>query len=482
MTIWWWLAQHLLITALLVTVVALACRLIPSRPALRHALWVVVLIKFLMPPWIAWPVSIAQFAPTQWIAQQSSLPTTDSPGAVLTATTLAPAEQGEQNLASAFESEDLAGQLPIPVAPDEPDPAPGLSPELTVLPEPTVVAEMPTSAPSCRQSPGPLRCTVARRRSMVAALAHWRRSFAATAGHVDSRQPGCCRRPIVAHRTLRPPRAASSRRARVLADRNGPAGAHHGSAADPDAAARDVASPFVWCLGRLQLIWPAQLADPAALARWQGVIAHELAHVRRRDHWIAWLELLASVVWWWNPLFWIARRQMSEAAEMACDALALGLLPDGRKAYAEAFLELSLPPFSREPAPALGAGSPSRKSFERRFTMILSPRVVSRISWPGLLVAAALAVVAVPSWSLGQSDAPPAVAPTPGDQPAPPAPTRPVVVPTVVAPVAEPAATRPAIAPVAEIPGASRLPPANRPNPARPRQRLPRRPRRTPGS
>ena len=37
-----------------------------------------------------------------------------------------------------------------------------------------------------------------------------------------------------------------------------------------------------------------------------GVLAHELAHVRRRDHLVRWLEWLACVAFWWNPVAWWA--------------------------------------------------------------------------------------------------------------------------------------------------------------------------------
>jgi beta-lactamase regulating signal transducer with metallopeptidase domain len=174
----------------------------------------------------------------------------------------------------------------------------------------------------------------------------------------------------------------------------------------PTLVAVDLSSPFVWCLGRARLIWPAPLSAEASLPRWQGVLAHELAHVRRRDHWVTRLELVALVVWWWNPLFWFARRQLRETAEIACDALAVSRLPTGRKAYAEAFLDLSVQPRVSEPAPALGAGSPDHKTFERRFAMMLSERVSNKLSWPGLLVATLLAALVIPGWQLGQAEPP----------------------------------------------------------------------------
>ena len=167
-----------------------------------------------------------------------------------------------------------------------------------------------------------------------------------------------------------------------------------------------IGSPFVWCFGRVRLVWPERFTSDAEFGRYGSVIAHELAHVLRRDHWVAWLELVVGVLWWWFPLYWFVRRQVRETAEMACDAIALDALPDGRRAYAELFLELSSSIETGAPATFLGVRADARNSFERRFSMILSDRVSSKTSLCGLVFAGLLACVAAPGWSLGQAEPP----------------------------------------------------------------------------
>ena len=98
-----------------------------------------------------------------------------------------------------------------------------------------------------------------------------------------------------------------------------------------------LASPVVWAFWRPTLLWPADL-ELSSQAGQSGVLLHELAHLRRRDHWSRWLEMVAAVVHWWNPVFWIVRRQMRVQCELACDAWVTASLPQGRRAYAEALL------------------------------------------------------------------------------------------------------------------------------------------------
>ena len=67
----------------------------------------------------------------------------------------------------------------------------------------------------------------------------------------------------------------------------------------------------------------------------------ELAHLRRRDHWIGWLQLVAGCLWWWHPLYRYVSRQVRANAELACDAWVVTLMPSARRAYADALLEVS---------------------------------------------------------------------------------------------------------------------------------------------
>ncbi len=162
----------------------------------------------------------------------------------------------------------------------------------------------------------------------------------------------------------------------------------------------DVNSPIVCAVGRAVLIWPASglttLHGPAR----QGVIVHELAHLARRDHWIGWLELTVSCAWWWNPVFWYVRRQLHDNAELACDAWAAALFPEGKRDYARALVDLAERDLLQTAAgPALGVGDGSRKLFERRLVMILGEGVRYRMGILGMIGTGLLGLLALPGCS-----------------------------------------------------------------------------------
>jgi len=146
-------------------------------------------------------------------------------------------------------------------------------------------------------------------------------------------------------------------------------------------------SPMIWCGPRPRLILPAplwsQLDDPGRRA----VVFHELAHVRRYDHWVSWADAIIGSLYWWHPLVWWARRRLHAEAEVCCDAWVTSLLPRTRRAYAEALLVTrQYVADENEPVPALGIGVTTGRArrFARRLTMVMTESVKPRLSASGL--------------------------------------------------------------------------------------------------
>lgn len=136
-------------------------------------------------------------------------------------------------------------------------------------------------------------------------------------------------------------------------------------------------SPMVcWAGGRVRIVVPAFLLTSLDRHELRAMLAHELAHVRRRDHLVRWVEWLACSAFWWNPVAWWARREVRAAEEASCDALGAAAVECARRDYARSLLgvlkAMATPPTPHTPVFASGVTSGgSSKSVERRLRMLV---------------------------------------------------------------------------------------------------------------
>ena len=159
-----------------------------------------------------------------------------------------------------------------------------------------------------------------------------------------------------------------------------------------------VVSPLVWALGcRACLIVPQGLWDRLDERQRDTLLTHELAHLRRRDHWVRCLELLVTGLYWWLPVVWIARHALREAEEQCCDAWVVWAFPDATRTYAEALLETLDFLSGAGPAAAVAAsGLGPVHHLKRRMTMIMQGTTPRALTWSGLLAVLGLSAMLLP--------------------------------------------------------------------------------------
>lgn len=126
----------------------------------------------------------------------------------------------------------------------------------------------------------------------------------------------------------------------------------------------------------------------------QGVLAHEISHVSRRDALTQLLSLLHRAIFWFSPLGWWLHRQLTDLAEQASDEAALAGGAD-RRLYAETLLGFfarlqSVPHRVRWHALSMAHRNGSG-SAERRVDQILAWKGVTAMKKRFVIVLAALA-------------------------------------------------------------------------------------------
>ena len=347
-----WFLENTLVAGVLALLVALATRVLALRPGTAHLLWVAALFALLMPslPWIRTPgAELRQALRDRLVLSTASeverAPARPAPEAL-------DAREGEARLAETDE--------PGTDALDDPAPTEGWSAWVRT--------------PSALER-GALLLWLAGAVFVLLRAARLVLPF-----------QRLVRRSTLAPRALR-------REVRDVAQRLG-------VRAPEVRLVEGVASPSVWCLGRPRLLWPARTVAADTPRARRALIAHELAHLARRDHWVSWLEIPAAALAWWNPLFWWIRGRIRHYAELSCDAWAVWAYPADRRLFAEVLIDMQA---RTRTAPialqGLGATDSEFKDFERRLDMIMKKGTFPGVSRSVALAAAVIAVLASPGFS-----------------------------------------------------------------------------------
>ena len=101
-----------------------------------------------------------------------------------------------------------------------------------------------------------------------------------------------------------------------------------------------VDSPFVFGVVKPNIYLPMHMDEGTAAY----VIAHERAHLARRDHWWKVLGYLVLALHWFNPLVWLAYILFCRDIELACDEKVVkGLDGAARADYSQALLSCAAP-------------------------------------------------------------------------------------------------------------------------------------------
>jgi carboxyl-terminal processing protease len=359
------LAQHLLITSFMVLIVSVLSSLVRGRPALVHVLWLIVLVKFAVPP--------------QWLPSPAlPIPSALCDGIVRAVSPQQPITHRE-GIAKSTELQITVSSSDGWATPDE-----FLSQDAATSGTDMPSAHLFAAKPRLRM--GRLARFVNRISTLGLivwllgavywALRSWRQiSGMQTLIKRSSTDNGQWQQMTNAIADeLQVPRV-------------------------PIVITPHIATPLVWCFGRPKICWPRNLVEGMDSNQKRAMLIHEMAHVRRRDHWVAWLELATYVGWWWNPCYLWARRQLRASAELACDQWVVQLMPAHRRSYAEALIAAGRAE-QHELAPTCVGATRGGRKLGRRLAMIMTERnMTSRSGWI-FIGALVLGLVSMPAWRL----------------------------------------------------------------------------------
>lgn len=101
---------------------------------------------------------------------------------------------------------------------------------------------------------------------------------------------------------------------------------------------RNTDSPMLYGFFRPRVVLPESVSQ-LPVQSLTGILTHELTHYKRGDLLVKLSAVLATALYWWNPLVHIASARLSGECELACDECMLaGLDEDSRREYGNVML------------------------------------------------------------------------------------------------------------------------------------------------
>lgn len=132
---------------------------------------------------------------------------------------------------------------------------------------------------------------------------------------------------------------------------------------------RRISAPMVVGLRRPRILLPLRSLDTLDDRALRMALAHELAHVLRRDLWLGWVPAIAEGLFWFFPLVRLCAREFAQAREEACDAGALDLTGASPAEYGQLLIAFGVAHRGAGAHAACGA-SPHFQHLRRRLTML----------------------------------------------------------------------------------------------------------------
>ncbi len=167
----------------------------------------------------------------------------------------------------------------------------------------------------------------------------------------------------------------------------------------------EAGSPMAFQLLRPVIVLPRRTMETLSEEELRPVLAHEAAHLRRRDPLVNIVQTLLFGIWWFHPVYWWLNRKLRAVREECCDDAVLALDAQGKDRYCQTLLDAARSCQAAVTGRVVLGFGESSSTMRQRIVRIMDPRVSKRAGL-GWLAAGLLAVVillGMPLWRRASS-------------------------------------------------------------------------------
>ena len=117
---------------------------------------------------------------------------------------------------------------------------------------------------------------------------------------------------------------------------------------------RSILCPAVTGIFRPALLMPVDFLSRLSPKSTEHMLLHEFAHIKRGDLYVHGVYMILQIIYWYNPLVWLVSRQMHHLREICCDATVAQHLKDRAMEYRQTLLDIAKRYVARSVEPGLG--------------------------------------------------------------------------------------------------------------------------------
>lgn len=136
-------------------------------------------------------------------------------------------------------------------------------------------------------------------------------------------------------------------------------------------------TPAVYGLLRPVLLLPAHYTDTLSRREAEHVLLHEMAHLKRGDLVVHAVFLVLRVLYWFNPFVAYAHRQLKHVREICCDLTVAGILREKTAGYRQTLVETARFLLTESLEPGMGLLG----VFEEPYKVLARIRWLERPTW-----------------------------------------------------------------------------------------------------
>ena len=142
-------------------------------------------------------------------------------------------------------------------------------------------------------------------------------------------------------------------------------------------------SPMIWKdWSGATILFPKELAEQISDEQVEWIACHEIAHLIRGDQWSNMFAMFVVAFFWWHPATWFARNEMRKAQELCADETVIRSCKVSRRSYLETLLSaMDFVQLEASSSLAPASGLFEKNVVESRFRALSQGPLVHRNRW-----------------------------------------------------------------------------------------------------